>query len=103
MLVQYVVLRADLWKDMGWPLGSIVAQACHAATAALWDSREDPSSQQYCSPAQLDHMHKVTMHTQLLWAKTSREGDLPCMLLCCAGYMAAGGSLNPKGIEAYQC
>ena len=59
MLVQYVVLRADLWKDMDWPLGSIVAQACHAATAALWESREEPASQQYCSPAQLGHMHKV--------------------------------------------
>ena len=63
MLVQYVVLRADLWKDLDWPLGSIVAQACHAATAALWDSREEPFSQQYCSAAQLDHMHKVMKHT----------------------------------------
>ena len=44
---------------MGWPLGSIVAQACHAATAALWESREADSSKQYCCPAQLDHMHKV--------------------------------------------
>ena len=25
-LVQYVVLRRDLWIDLGWPLGSIVAQ-----------------------------------------------------------------------------
>ena len=64
MLVQYIVLRADLWKDMNWPLGSIVAQACHAATAALWESREAPSSQQYCSSAQLDHMHKVVIHTR---------------------------------------
>lgn len=63
MLVQYVVLRADLWKDINWPLGSIVAQACHAATAALWESREEPSSQQYCSPAQLNHMHKVMNYT----------------------------------------
>ncbi len=59
LLVQYVVLRADLWKEMGWPLGSIVAQACHAVTAALWESREADPSKQYCCPAQLDHMHKV--------------------------------------------
>lgn len=25
-IVQYVVLRADLWKTQGWPCGSIVAQ-----------------------------------------------------------------------------
>ena len=29
--LQYVVLRKDLWKEMKWPLGSIVAQGCHAA------------------------------------------------------------------------
>ena len=59
VLVQYVVLRADLWKGLSWPLGSIIAQACHAATAALWLSREEAASQQYCSEATLDHMHKV--------------------------------------------
>ena len=59
VLVQYVVLRADLWKEMEWPLGSIIAQACHAATAALWQSREADSTKQYCSADQLDHMHKV--------------------------------------------
>lgn len=24
--VQYVVLRRDLWRDLGWPLGSVIAQ-----------------------------------------------------------------------------
>ena len=35
-LVQYVVLRRDLWTELGWPLGSIVAQvsALAAATAS---------------------------------------------------------------------
>ncbi|CAL5221122.1 g3257 [Coccomyxa viridis] len=70
VLVQYVVLRADLWKEMEWPLGSIIAQACHAATAALWQSREADSTKQYCSADQLDHMHKVVLEikgeTQLL-------------------------------------
>lgn len=32
-IVQYVVLRKDLWSEKGWPLGSIVAQACHASSA----------------------------------------------------------------------
>ena len=29
--VQYVVIRKDLGQGMGWPLGSICAQAAHAA------------------------------------------------------------------------
>ena len=58
-LVQYVVLRRDLWADLGWPLGSVVAQACHAATAALWLSREEPATSSYCAADNIDHMHKV--------------------------------------------
>lgn len=30
-LVQYVVLRKDLTAKLNWPLGAVVAQACHAA------------------------------------------------------------------------
>ena len=57
--MQYVVLRRDLWADLGWPLGSVVAQACHAATAALWLSREEPATFRYCAAESIDHMHKV--------------------------------------------
>ena len=57
--MQYVVLRRDLWDGMGWPLGSVVAQACHAATAALWLERNAPATLQYCSDDNLDAMHKV--------------------------------------------
>ncbi|KAG6927800.1 peptidyl-tRNA hydrolase domain containing 1 [Chelydra serpentina] len=33
-LVQYVVLRGDLQQEpLSWPLGALVAQACHAALA----------------------------------------------------------------------
>ena len=39
-VVQYVVLRRDLWSDMGWPLGSIIAQACglseHISGSPAW-------------------------------------------------------------------
>jgi hypothetical protein len=58
-IVQYVALRRDLWKEHKWPLGSIVAQGCHAATAALWMSRDSDGTQLYCSPDNLDHMRKV--------------------------------------------
>ena len=58
-LVQYVALRRDLWKEEKWPLGSIIAQGCHAATAALWISRDTEETQQYCAAENLDHMRKV--------------------------------------------
>lgn len=58
-IVQYIVLRRDLWAEQGWPLGPLIAQACHASVAALWLSRDDPDSQQYVSEDHLDSMHKV--------------------------------------------
>lgn len=60
--VQYVVLRKDLWAEKGWPLGSIVAQACHASSAAMWENKEDPDTMSYCSPSNIDRMHKVSQH-----------------------------------------
>ena len=56
-LVQYVAVRGDLVKE--WPLGAIVAQACHACTAALHTFREDPHTIEYLSD--LDRMHKVVL------------------------------------------
>ena len=58
-LLQYVVLRKDLWNELEWPLGSIVAQGCHAATAALWLTKDEAATQQYCNGSALDSMHKV--------------------------------------------
>lgn len=58
-IVQYVVLRKDLWAEQGWPLGSVVAQACHASSAAMWLHRDDEFTAAYCSPENIDHMHKV--------------------------------------------
>ena len=58
-LLQYVILRRDLWGELEWPLGSVVAQGCHAATAALWESRDLAATQEYCAPENLDHMHKL--------------------------------------------
>lgn len=59
VLVQYVILRKDLWAVQKWPLGSVIAQGCHASTAALWSSRHDEFTSQYCAPDNLDHMRKV--------------------------------------------
>jgi hypothetical protein len=45
-------------------LGPTAWQGCHAATAALWLSRDDAVTQSYCSPEALDSMHKVVLHVK---------------------------------------
>ena len=57
VVVQYVVLRRDLAD--AWPLGSVVAQGCHAAVAAVWAHRDHPDTAAYCAPGNLDRMHKA--------------------------------------------
>jgi hypothetical protein len=57
VLVQYVVLRRDLAD--AWPTGSVVAQGCHAAVAAVWEHRDHPDTAAYCAPDNLDRMHKA--------------------------------------------
>lgn len=58
-LVQYVVVRGDLLRLLSWPMGAVIAQACHASTAALWMYRDDSNTLQYTSD--LDTMHKVVL------------------------------------------
>ncbi|KAG7251955.1 hypothetical protein CRUP_033258, partial [Coryphaenoides rupestris] len=58
-LVQYVVVRSDLLQPLGWPLGAVITQACHAATAAIHLHYDDSDTQEYL--AQLDAMHKVVL------------------------------------------
>ena len=56
-LVQYVLVRRDLQTSLGWPLGSVIAQGCHAVSALMWEQRENSNVAQYC--ANIDSMHKV--------------------------------------------
>ena len=58
--MQFVVIRRDLLKTMEWPVGSVIAQACHACLAVAWENREDECVIKYLSPENLDSMHKVT-------------------------------------------
>ncbi|XP_069089861.1 putative peptidyl-tRNA hydrolase PTRHD1 [Pleurodeles waltl] len=58
-LVQYVVVRGDLQKILAWPLGALVAQACHAATAAIHLNYSHPHTCAYLQ--ELDCMHKVVL------------------------------------------
>jgi peptidyl-tRNA hydrolase len=63
-LVQYVVLRKDLGLSLGWPLGSICAQAAHASVAAVWEFKEHPDTVTYCAPERIDDMHKVVLEVK---------------------------------------
>lgn len=56
-LVQFVIVRRDLMKDLAWPTGSVMAQACHACLAVTWENRDDNDVKAYL--ANLDSMHKV--------------------------------------------
>ncbi|KAK9207735.1 hypothetical protein WN944_000081 [Citrus x changshan-huyou] len=62
VLVQYVVLRRDLID--AWPLGSVVTQGCHASVSAIWSHKDDPHTLQYCSPQNVNSMHKVTLEVK---------------------------------------
>ena len=59
-LVQFVVVRRDLLKTLEWPVGSVIAQACHACLAVAWENKDDPDVVQYLAPDNIDGMHKVT-------------------------------------------
>ncbi|XP_068642666.1 uncharacterized protein [Aristolochia californica] len=62
VLIQYVILRRDLIDT--WPLGSILAQGCHASVAAIWSQKDDIHTAEYCSDQNLDHMHKVVLEVK---------------------------------------
>ncbi|VDD92286.1 unnamed protein product [Enterobius vermicularis] len=57
--VMYLILRRDLLEKLKWPIGALVSQGAHAATACLWKFRDDPEVLSYMS--NLEHMRKVTL------------------------------------------
>ncbi|KAF5300492.1 hypothetical protein FQA39_LY02291 [Lamprigera yunnana] len=66
-IIQYIVLRGDLIKELGWPTGALIAQACHAVSAVTHLYHDDNHMSLYL--ADLDNMHKVVL-------ETSSESDL---------------------------
>uniref|UniRef100_A0A8D8SM13 peptidyl-tRNA hydrolase n=1 Tax=Cacopsylla melanoneura TaxID=428564 RepID=A0A8D8SM13_9HEMI len=58
-IVQYILVRGDLISKLEWPLGAVVAQACHASSASIHLFYEDPITQSYLQD--LDNMHKVIL------------------------------------------
>jgi peptidyl-tRNA hydrolase len=89
-LVQYVVLRRDLWRSLGWPLGPVVAQGAHAATAALSQALAAGSEAagRYCSAENLPGMRKVVL-----------EVDDEAKLRALAGRLGAGGVAHWLWVE----
>ncbi|KAJ8602500.1 hypothetical protein CTAYLR_001252 [Chrysophaeum taylorii] len=51
---QWVVLRKDLASM--WPMGSVVAQACHASVAALFATMDDPLTAEYTKEGIVHHL-----------------------------------------------
>jgi len=54
-IVQYILVRSDLC----WPVGALVAQACHASTAAIHMFYDHEDTKKYLSD--LDNMHKIIL------------------------------------------
>ncbi|KAH1012949.1 putative peptidyl-tRNA hydrolase PTRHD1 [Dendroctonus ponderosae] len=59
IIVQYVVIRGDLLKELKWPVGALIAQACHAVTAVTHMFYEDEQTKLYLQD--LDNMHKIVL------------------------------------------
>ncbi|CAH1406726.1 unnamed protein product [Nezara viridula] len=58
-IVQYVLVRSDLLTSLNWPVGAVIAQACHACSAVIHLFYNDEYTQKYLS--ELDSMHKVVL------------------------------------------
>ena len=59
VVVQYVIVRGDLLSQLGWPVGAVIAQACHACTAVTHLYHDDVHMKAYLSD--LDNMRKVIL------------------------------------------
>ena len=62
IVVQYVIVRGDLLKALKWPVGAVIAQACHACSAVMHLYHDDPSTVEYVK--NLDSMHKIVLEVR---------------------------------------
>lgn len=62
-LVQYVIVNKEIITKLGWPLGAVIAQACHATTAVANQFKEDTDVKTYFGD--IDNMHKVVLEVSL--------------------------------------
>ena len=91
-IVQYVLVRADLCKTLGWPVGALVAQACHASTAVIHLFYNHEDTQKYL--ADLDNMHKIVLAVSNLFVYSVEITET---------YSHARGSRNYFSPSPYLC
>lgn len=60
-IVQYVIVRGDLYKELNWPIGALIAQACHAVTAVTHLYYNDEETKLYLTD--IDNMHKIVLES----------------------------------------
>ena len=78
-LVQYVVVRGDLLKALKWPVGAVIAQACHACSAAIHLYQDDASTIEYLK--NLDSMHKIILEVRTRLGKSHIRSKCLIVLL----------------------
>lgn len=59
-IVQYILIRTDL----KWGTGAMIAQACHASSASIYKTLNNPSTVRYLSD--LENMHKIILKADKL-------------------------------------
>ncbi|CDU15934.1 hypothetical protein, variant [Plasmodium yoelii 17X] len=59
-IVQYILVNKEI-LDKRWPLGSIIAQGCHACVAVIAENMDDAIVKEYLSPEKINAMHKVIL------------------------------------------
>ena len=77
-IVQYILVRSDLCKTLGWPVGALVAQACHASTAAIHMFYDHEDTKKYLSD--LDNMHKIILSVSIILHLSTRLTQIILLL-----------------------
>lgn len=63
-LVQYIIVNGSIHRKLNWPIGAIIAQCCHAATAVGHLYADDADTGAYYKD--LDNMHKVVLEVRTI-------------------------------------
>ncbi|KJP86951.1 hypothetical protein AK88_03350 [Plasmodium fragile] len=62
-IVQYILVNKEI-LDKKWPLGSVIAQACHACVAVIAENQEDQVVKEYLCAEKINNMHKVILRIE---------------------------------------
>ncbi|RXK35573.1 hypothetical protein M231_07158 [Tremella mesenterica] len=118
-LVMQIILRRDLMTTHGWPLGPMMAQSAHAATAVLHVYRDHPNVKTYLEGEDgigFLGMRKVVMETadedslrSLVSKLDSLSPKIPYhmwieqpyvpLMLSLTKYLKNGGEMDDSGID----